>query len=299
MTGASGFVGGAVADALAADGHDVVGFGRRANGWSHPGGEYRVWDLPSAEAPADAGTFHAVVHCAGLADDHVPVQESMRVNVGGTVAVAEAFAHARLVHVSSSSVYDMRHPSVRAHEDRGPARRHLNGYSLSKALAEEALRGRDAVILRPHAVYGPGDATLLPRLEAAVRRGRLVLPRGGRVLHSLTGIGNLVDAVRLGLDGVPGTYNVTDASPVLLREFIAEALRLRGRDVRVTGVPFPVAYAAGAAADAAHRVIGVDPMLSRYRVAQLGRERTYDLGNAQRGLGYRPADASLEGAEGW
>ena len=54
---------------------------------------------------------------------------------------------------------------------------------------------RGAVILRPHAVYGPGDTTLLPRLLHARRLGRLIAVGDGRNRISLTHVDNLVQAV--------------------------------------------------------------------------------------------------------
>ena len=90
VTGAGGFVGGAVATALADADHEVVGFGRRADGWSHPHARYRRWDLTTGPLRADRD-FEAVVHCAALADDWAPHDEAMRVNRDGTRAVVRSF----------------------------------------------------------------------------------------------------------------------------------------------------------------------------------------------------------------
>ena len=97
VTGASGFVGGAVATALADLDHEVVGFGRRAEGWSHPRAGYRRWDVGSGPLRADRD-FEAVVHCAALADDWADHDESLRVNRDGTRAVVRSFPDARIVH---------------------------------------------------------------------------------------------------------------------------------------------------------------------------------------------------------
>src|SRR5690606_7252033 len=226
VTGASGFIGGAVATALADANHDVTGFGRTRRGWSHPLARYRVWDITSGPLLGDRD-FDAVVHCAALADDWAPLPEAMRANRTGTRNVVASFRGARIVHLSTSSVYDAFIPTVQATEGAAPATRFLSSYAESKTFAELEVMGSDAVILRPHAVYGPGDTTLLPRVLAAVRHGRLVLPEGARVLHSLTHIDHLVDAVRLGLTGPQGVYNIADAEPVVLAEVIEEFLARR------------------------------------------------------------------------
>lgn len=300
VTGASGFIGGAVATALADLDHEVVGFGRRVDGWSHPHARYRRWDLTSGPLRADRD-FAAVVHCAALADDWAPREESLRVNRDGTRAVVRSFPDARIVHLSTSSVYDPIEPSVEICEDAAPVRRHLSGYSETKTLAEFELAGTDAVILRPHAVYGPGDTTLLPRILAGVRRGRLVLPEGAEVRHSLTSIDNLVLAVRRALDSSSprGTYNIADDVPVLLSAVLREFLERRAVSARLVAIPYGAAFALAGTLEAAARLTRTRPRLTRYAVSQLGRERTLDLSAAREHLGYRPAPTSLDGAELW
>lgn len=298
VTGASGFVGGAVATSLADDGHEVLGFGRTPGGWSHPLGRYRLWDIAAGPLSGE-GEFDAVVHCAALADDWAPLAESMRVNLAGTRHVVASFPGARIVHLSTSSVYDAFTPTVNARESEAPVTRFLASYAESKSFAELEVAGRDAVILRPHAVYGPGDTTLLPRVLAAVRRGRLVLPEGARVLHSLTHIDNLVDAVRRGLDGPVGTYNVADAEPVVLADVIDGFLRRRGVAARIVRMPYPLAFRAAGLAEGAARIRGSRPRVTRYAVSQLGLERTLDISAARERLGYAPGPTRLEGAEHW
>ncbi|MBX3194778.1 MAG: NAD(P)-dependent oxidoreductase [Microbacteriaceae bacterium] len=303
VTGASGFVGGAVAAALADDGHKVTGFGRRPDGWCNPRGRYLVWDIAagSPDRGSSEGAVDAVVHCAALADDWAPRAEAMRANRDGTRHVVRSFPGARIVHISTSSVYDAFVPTIDAREDTPPARRYLSAYSETKALAERELAGTDAVILRPHAVYGPGDTTLLPRVLAGVRRGRLVLPEAAEVPHSLTHIDTLVHAVRRGLDPAspPGTYNVADAEPVLLSAVLREFLERRGVRATLTGIPYRAAYALAGALEAAAHVARTRPRLTRYAVSQLGMQRTLDLTRARERLGFDPAPTSLEGAEYW
>jgi nucleoside-diphosphate-sugar epimerase len=299
VTGASGFIGGAVATALADLDHDVIAFGRRADGWSHPRAAYRRWDLTAG--PADADGVEAVVHCAALADDWAPREEALRVNRDGTRTVVRSFPGVRIVHLSTSSVYDAFEPSIDVPESAAPVRRHLSSYSETKTLAEFELAGTDAVILRPHAVYGPGDTTLLPRILAGVRRGRLVLPEGAEVRHSLTSIDNLVLAVRRALDpsSPRGTYNIADDVPVLLSAVLTEFLERRGVAARLVSMPYSAAFAMAGTLEAAARITRTRPRLTRYAVSQLGMERTLDLTAARERLGFRPAPTSLDGAENW
>lgn len=293
VTGASGFVGGAVATALASRGHDVTGFGRRAQAWD---GHYVRWDLARGRR---GGEFDAVVHSAALADDWASVGDAMRANQLGTRTVVASFPGARIVHISTSSVYDAFEPNVQVTEDAPLPTRFLSSYSESKAAAEDELPP-DAVILRPHAVYGPGDTTLLPRILAGIRGSRLVLPEGARVRHTLTHIDNLVQAVELSLRGPAGIYNVGDDSVVLLSDVLREFLDRRGRaDASLASIPYGAAVALAGALEAAARVTGRRPRLTRYAVSQLGLERTLDITKARDLLGFRPSPTSLDGAEGW
>ncbi|CAN5438433.1 NAD(P)-dependent oxidoreductase [soil metagenome] len=309
VTGASGFIGGVIASALAMPefGHEVIGYGRTPGGWSYRShvanaSHYRIWDVARGRLTSET-TVDAVVHCAALADDWAPLAEAMRVNRDGTRNVVRSFPDTRIVHLSTSSVYDAFRPTVNAEESAAPAGRFLSSYSQSKAAAEAELIGTDAVILRPHAVYGPGDTTLLPRLLAGIRRGRLTLPEGAAVHHTLTHIDNLVAAVILALDpdAPAGVYNVGDDEPVLLSAVVAELLAKKGlSDVSLHRIPYGTAFALASAVELAHRVGGRGrPRVTRYAVSQLGLERTLDLSAARTRLGYRPRPTSLEGAERW
>jgi len=309
VTGASGFIGGVIASALAMPEfeHEVVGYGRTPGGWSYrshvaDASHYRIWDVARGRLPSEA-SVDAVVHCAALADDWAPLDAALRVNRDGTRNVVRSFPGARIVHLSTSSVYDAFVPTVNADESTGLAKRFLSSYSQSKVAAEAELIGTDAVILRPHAVYGPGDTTLLPRLLTGIRRGRLSLPEGAAVEHSLTHIDNLVAAVILALEPTApaGIFNIGDDGPVLLSEVLAELLAKKGRsDVTLNRIPYGTAFALASAVELAHRLSRRGrPRVTRYAVSQLGLERTLDLSAARQQLGYRPKPTSLVGAERW
>ncbi|MFJ4206946.1 NAD-dependent epimerase/dehydratase family protein [Paenarthrobacter sp. NPDC089675] len=294
VTGATGFVGGAIAEAAEARGWDVVRFARqRGQGLTY-------WDL-SGLPPARLPEVDAVVHAAAHVADWGGAWLFHSVNVLGTRAVAEAYPRARLVHVSSSSVYPWWEPCLNRGEDE-VATKHLNAYGRSKALADvEARRHGNALVLRPHGVYGPGDRTLLPRLISNIRHGQLLNVGSPGVRHQLTNIGTLVEAALAAcLCGRRGAVNVADAAPVELGTVLRQVLDVTGHEgTRIRYVPTAAAMALAGLSEAASVATRRPPKLTRYAVSQLGRERTYRLDRLREWLGTEPISTNLADAGKW
>jgi 2-alkyl-3-oxoalkanoate reductase len=306
VTGASGFVGGAVCRALADRGCAVLAYGRRTTVPSERvgGAPYRSWDITGGPL-TDAPIVDAVVHCAGTVTDWGPIGEFFAINMAGTTNVLRSFPDVRFVQVSTASVYDPYRPTVMATEDQAPVRRYLNGYGASKAAAERAVlaSGARAIILRPHAVYGPGDTTILPRVLSAVR-GRVLLAVGdGRQRISMTSVGNLVQACLLAVCGPVerGIFNVADAEPVTLDQLLRSILTERGVSARPAYLPLRTVWPLASAVEGAFLLAGRPrpPRLTRYALSHLAVERTLDLTAARRDLGYAPAPTSFTGAAFW
>lgn len=292
VTGASGFCGGAVARLLHAEGHDVVALGRRRTEVTEMAGarEWRHWDAAS-DVP-DLTGVDAVVHLAAAVGDPRPgvdAREFERVNVDGARRLLSATGGRPVVWVSSSSVYDPRPDRSRVTEDHPTGGGHLNAYGRTKALGDRLARDAGAVVLRPRAVYGPGDTHLLPRLLRAVRRGRVLLP-GPDVELTLTHVDNLATACVAALGWAPGPYNVADESPVRRDETLVAVLEaaLAG-PVGVGHLPLPVADAAARGLDALARVTRREPLLTPYAVDTLAHPFCLDTTRA-RATGWRPAD---------
>ena len=297
VTGATGFVGGAIADHLARQGHEVLAIGRRPrpDAFAH---EYVAWDLAEdAPAPPELAACGTVVHAAAHVTPWGPDAPFRTVTVGGTERLLRAIDPvARLVVIGSASVYDPRVPHDAAREPEAPvaADRYFNAYGRAKADQERLVLATrpDAIVLRPRAVWGPGDTTLLPRILGRVRRHRLPLPDGGRHPMSATHISSLTAAVAAAIErpAIAGPVNVADATPTTPADLLTSLFAALDMPVRIVAVPAPLTWAAAGAAEVAWRVTGRtdEPPVTRFAVAGLARPFTLDLERLHGELGVHP-----------
>ncbi|MCC6747332.1 MAG: NAD-dependent epimerase/dehydratase family protein [Deltaproteobacteria bacterium] len=313
VTGATGFLGGALARRLVAEGWRVVGLGRDPVEGARlvaAGVEFVRSEIDDAATVSRACASASVVyHCAALSSAWGPTAEFVRSNVVGTRVVARAAreAGARLVHVSSPSIYiDQEHHLGIREDDPFPACG-INDYAETKRLsevevAEAAREGLRAVVLRPQGIIGPGDRAIFPRALRVARRGVFPVIGDGQTWMDLTYVENVVDALLLAGEkagAIGRTYNVTNGAPVRLYELIERVLRSLGMACRRRRIPFGVAWTAAGALEAVHRAFlpAREPLLTQYAVCVLGRSRTLDISRAQSELGYRPAVSVDEGVE--
>jgi nucleoside-diphosphate-sugar epimerase len=308
ITGGTGFLGRRVAALALARGHRVRLLGRDFGAVGDllaAGAEEWRADLrdPAAIRRACAGT-DAVIHAGALSAPWGPRADFFAINVGGTAAViagCRAAGVVRLVYISSPSVTFTGHDVHNETEAAPYPRRFASVYSLTKKLGEDrvnaaARQNLPAVILRPKAIFGPGDNALLPRLLDAARRGRLIRIGDGQNRVDLTYVDNVAHAALLALTApaaVGRTYTITNDAHPRLWETIGAVLRGVGLPDTPRPVPLPVALAAAGAMEGRARLTGREPLLTRYSAAILAREQTYDIAAARRDLGYAPL-VSLE-----
>lgn len=291
VTGASGFVGGRAARALEALGHEVWSYGRRGvSALTTPVPRYTPWDL--TRGPTDLAHIEAVVHCAAHVAQWGSPEAFRAVNERGTAHLLESLsADTPLVYVSTASVYE---PAAAGAADAMPP------YAASKLRGEAIARagGNPVVVLRPHVVYGPGDTTLWPRVQARLRRGRLLVPGTGRGRISVTHVDNLVHAIDralLTLANEPdalshGVFDIADAVVPTVDELLRTITARYGVPVRLRYVPEPLALAAGALCESVWSVMRLpgEPALTRYVVRQLARPSVLDIAPALTVLRYTP-----------
>ena len=203
VTGVTGFLGRAVAEYFQASGWNVVGTARRPADMSGPI-EIRYLDL---DQPLDRGLCEGVdliVHTAALSSPWGPEASFFRTNADGTEWLMElAIEHKvpRFIYISSTSVYFSGQPRHSLGEDVTLPAKAVNAYAASKREAERRLEilsthsNTAVTVLRPRAIFGPGETNLLPRLWRVRRRGWLPYFSGGRARISMTPLDFLVEVV--------------------------------------------------------------------------------------------------------
>jgi nucleoside-diphosphate-sugar epimerase len=273
VTGAGGFCGAVVARAAAAAGADVVCLGRRPG----PVGRHIGWDA-GRDRPDLAGA-DVVIHLAAAVGDPragAATEAAFRaVNVDGTRRLLDAAGGRPVVWVSSASVYRPG-PYDRPVREDHPTDSQRTAYGRTKAMGEQVALAAGAVVLRPRAVYGPGDPHLLPRLRRTVRGGRAWLP-GPDVPLSLTAVTNLADACLVAPGWPGGAYNIADDVVYRRDQVVGAAL-----GVPVRHVPIRAARALAVVAGLHPR-----PSLTGYAIDQLTDGMVLDTARA-RSLGWRP-----------
>lgn len=294
VTGASGFVGGVIAQSLAVAGHTVYAFGqRRSYQLARPLPSYTQWNLLSELGSKPA--VDAVVHCAAKLGDWGADEVYFRVNVKGTQTVLDTFSDAgKFIHVSSASVYSNNQPGHSLSEDASVGIELHTAYARSKAAAEKMLlaSGREVIILRPHIVYGPGDTTLMPRVLAARRFGCLAVPGNGRNPVSITHIHNFVHAIQCVIDSnlTSGVFNIADPETPSIGEFLRTLLDMNGTPTRLLFIPRSLAWQAAITSEKLWRLLRrqTAPRLTRYLVSQVADGHTLNLSRACTLLSYQP-----------
>lgn len=313
VTGASGFIGGALAQGLIADGGTVRALVRSdasAAAVEALGAEPVLGDL-SDPASIRAGAQDCVLafHAAALPAEWATRAEFEAANVMGTANVlgaCEAAGVSRLVHVGTEAAHFAMDPLVDIDESEPLRPDSPVLYSSTKARAEQLVvraskPGFETVVVRPRLVWGPGDLTVLPGLAAAVESGRFSWVGGGEHLTSTAHIDNVVHGLRLGAErGRAGeAYFITDGDPVVFRDFVTRLLATRGLTPPDRNIPRPLARGAAAASETAWRLLPLPgaPPITRMAYFLTANEVTIDIGKARRELGYEPVITVDRGLE--
>lgn len=305
VTGATGFIGGHVAERLAGQGARVVGVGRRVDEsrWlEEEGVDLRRADLLDRERMREmVAGCDLVVHAAGWL--YGDPEMARPVNVEATadlVRLAAEEGARRVVHVSTLGAYarpdDPDRPIEESHSlapDAAGAyqRTKAEGEIRSRQVADD--RGLELAVLRPGMVFGPRSGTWTVGMCRAVCEGRPVLIGGGEGHFHPLYIDDLVAAVltsAVAPEAAGEAYNLCE-DPVTFRSYLSEYGELCGREPASTPTWLARLMAL------ANRLPGVDFPVDDTWLALATNRLRFSTRKVREELGWEPGVGYAEGLE--
>jgi len=304
VTGGSGFVGRRLIRHLRRKGHNVFALARSdlaEQAILRCGGTPRLGDLmerDSLDSAMEGCT--ACVHAAGHVGMWGRYDDFYKTNVTGTqnvLAAARQNAMKRFVHISAAAVVLNGESVLRADETWPLQYPKDSPYISTKSLAErEVLAANSAdmatMAVRPPAIWGPGDASLLPQLRKAVRRHQFVWIDDGTYPCVTAHVDNVCEAAVLALERGRGgqAYFITDGDVLPFRDFVTKLLATKGIKPGELSLPYEFAYRGAEAMELLWRGLHLpgSPPMTRTIVRLIGRPLTVRIDKAQKELGYKP-----------
>jgi len=308
VTGAAGFVGSNLVEALRARGAKVIALDAAPMRFEGPNVTMLRGNLLDVELVRSAVTgVDVVFHTAAIIElaERAPVAVRERVhavNVGATrtlLELAESAGVGAFVHTSSTATVLAR--GTAGGDESLPYSPARDLYTTSKVASERlvrAHRGRMATVaIRPGGMYGPGERNQLvgPSFAAFAKGEPITVIGSGTTRLDYTHVANLVDAQiraaeRLAQASViaGAAYFVTDDQPMNHGEFTRRLMRAIGVVPQVRYLPAPVLDKVAMIAELRYERFGTKPMLTRMQVRTCTLDYFYRIDAARRDLGYAP-----------
>lgn len=309
VTGGTGFTGKALVKRLVDEGHSVVALDYKEGLKTD---EIRSWGAEVvfgsvADPDVVARCMHGVemVHhlAAAFRELNVPESHYYDVNVNGTRNVLEAaYRHGvvKLVYCSTCGVHgNVDDPPADEEAPIQPADYYQQTkYEAEPVVLEYVRRGLNATILRPTAIYGPGDPERFFLIFKRVAKGRFPMFGSGKTFYHPLYIDNLIDALMAAMDPAKGNgeaYLIGDEEYVEIERLVRAVADALGVTVRIPHYPVTPLVVAGHVCELVCRPFGIHPPIFPRRVDWYRQNRAFDITKAKRDLGYAPKVSLAEG----
>jgi len=309
VTGGTGFTGKALVRRLLDDGHKVVALdykeGLKTKELRDWGAEVIIGSVTDREVVEKAMQGIEIVQHMAAAFREMDVPESYydEVNVEGTRTVLDAAKKAgvkRFIYTSTCGVHgNVDNPPGDETAPIQPA----DYYQKTKYMAEPIVMeyhspDMPCVILRPAAIYGPGDPERFFMIFKRVASGKFPMFGSGKTLYHPLYIDNLVDALVLAMAPGKGdgeAYLIADEEYVEIEDLVKRTAKALGTDVKVPHYPVMPLVIAGHVCEKICKPIHITPPIFPRRVDWYRQNRAFKIDKAKRDLGYQPKVGLDEG----
>lgn len=313
VTGASGFLGGRLAEMLVERGETVRVLARASSDLghlSHVQLQIVRGDLGDGVGLAEAMRgVRVVYHCAACSTDWAPLTTYFQANVVGTQNLLGAAARAgtveRFLHVSTTDVYG--YPATPCDESAAMRDAGLP-YNRTKMLGEDAVwrahreQGLPVTVVRPATIFGPRSKDFVAEIAKMLRQRMMLLIDGGRAPGGFSYVDNVAQAMIDAAESaatVGRAYNLCDERGVTWREYVHALADAMGRRRPWLDLSFARAMALAGPLEAAHRFARLPgrPPLTRHAVHLLGQSQEFPATRARAEFGFVPRVSFAEGIE--
>lgn len=309
VTGGTGFTGKALVKRLLDLGHQVVAMdykeGVKTQELRDWGAEVVIGTVTDRECVKRCVRGVDVVQhlAAAFREMNVPEQHYWDVNVGGTrimLEEAQAAGVKKFIYCSTCGVHgNVDHPPASEDSPIKPADYYQQTkYEAEPLTLEFHKKGLPALIIRPAAIYGPGDPERFYLIYKRVATGRFPMFGNGKTLYHPLYIDNLVDALVLAMAPGKGdgqAYLIADENYVQIEDLVRRIGQAMNMPVRVPHYPVWPVVAVGHVVEKVCKPFGISPPIFPRRVDWYRQNRAFNIAKAKRDLGYQPKVGLDEG----
>ncbi len=308
VTGGTGFTGAALVKQLLLDGHHVNVLDKNPGIATEElrtlGADVVLGSITNRDLVAQGSSNAEIVMHLAATFREVGVPDSVYrdVNVHGTTVVAEEAIKAgarKLIYCSTQGVHgNVKNPPGDETDPIAPA----DYYQQTKYEGElelEKLKNQiEYTILRPTAIYGPGDPERFYMIFKRANKGRFLMFGDGLTTYHPVYIDNLVQAFIKAMPAGVGSseaYIIGDEQYHTLNDLVARVGNALGKQVSIHHLPILPLVIAGHVCEKACRPFGISPPIFPRRVDWFRQVRAFKIDKAKHDLGYAPEVGIDEG----